>query len=105
MLGGLKRSLFEVNPGRVRVSCRFAVLLPVALSWLFYPESRLSTLFSVYRLFAFSPVNHLFLFIASSSNSLVVAAGLVPKLSLSPLTPWTVARQAPLSMDFSRQEY
>ena len=95
----------EVNPGRVRVSHRFAVLLPVALSWLFYPESRLSTLSSVYRLSAFSPVNHLVIVIASSSNSLVVAAGLVPKLSLSPLTPWTVARQAPLSMDFSRQEY
>ena len=26
-------------------------------------------------------------------------------LCLTPVTPWTVARQAPLSMEFSRQEY
>ena len=28
-----------------------------------------------------------------------------PKSCLTLLTPWTVARQAPLSMGFSRQEY
>ena len=31
--------------------------------------------------------------------------GLVTKLRLTLATPWTVARQAPLSMGFSRQEY
>ena len=31
--------------------------------------------------------------------------GLVAKLCLTLVTPWTVARQAPLSMEFSRQEY
>jgi hypothetical protein len=31
--------------------------------------------------------------------------GLVPKSCLTLVTPWTVARQAPLSMGFSRQEY
>ena len=31
--------------------------------------------------------------------------GLVTKLCLTLVTPWTVARQAPLSMGFSRQEY
>ena len=35
----------------------------------------------------------------------VVVAGLVAKSSLTLATPWTVARQAPLSMKFSRQEY
>ena len=30
---------------------------------------------------------------------------LVPQLCLTFVTPWTVARQAPLSMGFSRQEY
>ena len=30
---------------------------------------------------------------------------LVAHLCLRLVTPWTVARQAPLSMDFSRQEY
>ena len=31
--------------------------------------------------------------------------GLVTKLCLTLATPWTIARQAPLSMGFSRQEY
>ena len=31
--------------------------------------------------------------------------GLVSKLCLTLVTPWTVACQAPLSMEFSRQEY
>ena len=31
--------------------------------------------------------------------------GLVTKLCLTPVTPWTVAHQAPLSMGFPRQEY
>ena len=31
--------------------------------------------------------------------------GLVAKLCLTLVTPWTVARQAPLSMGFPRQEY
>ena len=31
--------------------------------------------------------------------------GLVVKLCLTLVTPWTVAHQAPLSMRFSRQEY
>ena len=31
--------------------------------------------------------------------------GLVAKSCLTLVTPWTVARQAPLSMGFSRQEY
>ena len=31
--------------------------------------------------------------------------GLVAKLCLTLATPWTTARQAPLSNDFSRQEY
>ena len=31
--------------------------------------------------------------------------GLVAKSFATPATPWTVARQAPLSMGFSRQEY
>ena len=35
----------------------------------------------------------------------VVVGGLVAKSCLSLATPWTVARQAPLSMGFSRQEY
>ena len=30
---------------------------------------------------------------------------LVPQLCLTFVTPWTVARQAPLSMGFSRQKY
>ena len=32
-------------------------------------------------------------------------AGLVSKLCLTLETPWPVARQAPLSMEFSRQEF
>ena len=31
--------------------------------------------------------------------------GLVAKSCLTPVTPWTVACQAPLSMGFSRQDY
>ena len=31
--------------------------------------------------------------------------GLVPKLCLTLVIPWTIACQAPLSMEFSRQEY
>ena len=31
--------------------------------------------------------------------------GLVAKLCPTLVTPWTIARQAPLSMGFSRQEY
>ena len=31
--------------------------------------------------------------------------GLVSKLCLTLVNPWTVACQAPLSMEFSRQEY
>ena len=34
-----------------------------------------------------------------------VLGGLVAKSYLTLVTPWTVARQAPLSMGFSRQEY
>ena len=33
------------------------------------------------------------------------AGGLVAKLCLTLVTPWIVAHQAPLSMEFSRQEY
>ena len=33
------------------------------------------------------------------------SGGVVAKLRLTPAIPWTVARQAPLSMGFSRQEY
>ena len=35
----------------------------------------------------------------------MVVDGLVAKLCLTLLIPWTVARQAPLPMGFSRQEY
>ena len=35
----------------------------------------------------------------------VVVGGLVIKLCLTLAIPWTVARQAPLSMEFPRQEY
>ena len=34
-----------------------------------------------------------------------IGGGLAAKSSLTIATPWTVARQAPLCMDFSRQEY
>ena len=34
-----------------------------------------------------------------------LGGGLVAKSSLILVTPWTVARQAPLSMRFSRQDY
>ena len=36
---------------------------------------------------------------------MVVGSGLVAKLSLTLVTPWTVARKALLSMGFFRQEY
>ena len=39
------------------------------------------------------------------SGSLLGGAGLVAKSCLTLATPWTVARQAPLSKGFSRQEY
>ena len=35
----------------------------------------------------------------------LVVVGLVAKLCPTLATPWAVARQAPLSMEFSRQEY
>ena len=35
----------------------------------------------------------------------MVVGGLVSKLCLSLETPWTVARQVPLSMGFSKQEH
>ena len=35
----------------------------------------------------------------------MVGGGLVTKLGPTLVTPWTVACQAPLSMEFSRQEY
>ena len=38
-------------------------------------------------------------------HSLHHGDGLVAKLCLTLVTPWTVACQAPLSMGFSRQEY
>ena len=38
-----------------------------------------------------------------NNNDIVV--DLVTKSCLTLVTPWTVARQAPLSMGFSRQEY
>ena len=38
-----------------------------------------------------------------NNNDIVV--DLVTKSCLTVVTPWTVARQAPLSMGFSRQEY
>ena len=39
------------------------------------------------------------------STIVVVGGGLVAKSCLTLVTPWTVARQAPLSMGFSRQGY
>ena len=38
-------------------------------------------------------------------SSLPGGGGLVARSCLTLATPWTVARQAPLSMGFSRQEY
>ena len=35
----------------------------------------------------------------------VIMGGLVTKSCLTLMTPWTLARQAPLSMGFSRPEY
>ena len=42
-----------------------------------------------------------------SSTTLLLLTHLPPPRAhmLSHVTPWTAARQAPLSMDFSRQEY
>ena len=39
------------------------------------------------------------------SRHLAGGGGLVTKSCPTPATPWTVARQAPLLMEFSRQEY
>ena len=39
------------------------------------------------------------------SYGMVVIGGLVAKVCPTPMTTWTVARQAPLSVEFSRQEY
>ena len=36
---------------------------------------------------------------------IICYCGLVAKLCLTLATPWTVALQAPLSMEFSKQEY
>ena len=36
---------------------------------------------------------------------IMFGGGLVAKSCLTLMTPWTVARQAPLSMEFSRQEH
>ena len=41
----------------------------------------------------------------STHNNLYLGGGLVPKSCPNLVTLWTVARQAPLSMGFSRQEY
>ena len=41
----------------------------------------------------------------SESNHVGGGIALVAKLCWTLATPWTVARQAPLSMGFSRQEY
>ena len=50
-----------------------------------------------------------YIFIASASQSLISGKRKVKMKSLSHVglfaTPWTVAYQTPLSMDFSRQEY
>ena len=40
-----------------------------------------------------------------TSTPLSTAGSLVTKSSLTFATPWIVAHQAPLSMEFSRQEY
>ena len=40
-----------------------------------------------------------------TSTPLSTGGGLVTKSSLTLATPWTVAHQAPLSMEISRQEY
>ena len=39
------------------------------------------------------------------SCKVVVVVGLVPKSCLTLVTPWTITRQAPLSMEFPRQKY
>ena len=39
------------------------------------------------------------------SCKVVVVVGLVPKSCLTLATPWTITRQAPLSMEFPRQKY
>ena len=41
----------------------------------------------------------------TSFQPLVVVGGLVAKSCLTLVIPWTVARQAPLSLGFSRREY
>ena len=44
-------------------------------------------------------------YISRIQSVVVVVVGLVEKLCLTLLTPWTVACQAPLSVGFPRQEY
>ena len=41
----------------------------------------------------------------TSPSQYVCGGGIVTKLCLTPVIPWTVAHQAPLSMGFPRQEY
>ena len=48
---------------------------------------------------------HCLIQISFAVLALYVCGGLVTKSCLTLATPWTVARQAPLSMGFSRQEY
>ena len=45
------------------------------------------------------------IFLTLNTNCSTAGGGLVAKLYLTLCNPWTVARQAPLSMGFSRQEY
>ena len=45
------------------------------------------------------------LWLQSLTSSLGMVVGLVAKSCLTLVTPWTVARQTPLSMGFSMQEY
>ena len=40
-----------------------------------------------------------------TSSTLLAGGGVVAQSHLTLATPWTVARQAPLSMGFSRQEH
>ena len=45
------------------------------------------------------------LYLKNASLHLLLGCCLVAKLCLTFATPWTIACQAPLSMEFSRQEY
>ena len=58
-------------------------------------------------LYCLSHQGRLFFFFFFSSTTLLLPTHLPPPSAhmLSHVTPWTAARQAPLSMDFSRQEY